>query len=266
MSKIFPLVLGAALCCGSIIGCNTKVVDAPLGDWQLVFFEKQGVAQQLCQSTLSISLDQDYLVFSGFSGINNYSGKIERNNDKLTTNGDFISTRMAGPKEAMNFEMNYLQVLSNASNYELTTEDGKKTLIIYSKDQNAFLKFQQFSLVGSKWNLSAVNSENGTISVYENGKENMPFIYFDKENATGFTGVNSLQLNYTLDESAHKLTFTPGAVTLSVSGDENINMIEALYLAALGQCTKYTISGNTLTLYNAQDEFILAFDKQPLVK
>lgn len=266
MNKFFPIFLGCALCCGAFTSCAEEPVDAPVGDWQVVYFEIGGVAQQICNATMTVSLENDVLNVAGFSGVNNYSGSFSRANAKLTVAGDFISTRMAGPAEAMTFEKDFLDTLQGATSYSLSMEDGKNALVIYNKGNNASVKFLPITLVGSQWRLSAVNSEAGTIGIaIENGKQS-PFIRFDDSFAYGFTGVNSMQFNYELDEANHKIAFSAGAATLSISGDENENILEGLILSAIGNTTKYAVSGNTLTFYNNNDEILLFFEKIDLVK
>lgn len=266
MNKFFPIILGCALCCGAFTSCTGEPVEAPVGDWQVVYFEIGGVAQQLCNATMTISLENEVLNVAGYSGVNNYSGSFSRANAKLTSTGNFISTRMAGPAEAMTFEKDFLETLQGASSYSLALEDGKNTLVIYNKDNNASVKFVPITLVGSQWRLSAVNSEAGTIGVaIENGKQS-PFIRFDDSFAYGFTGVNSMQFNYQLDETNHKIAFSAGAATLSISGEENENILEGLILSAIGNTSKYAVSGNTLTFYNSNDEILLFFEKMDFVK
>lgn len=267
MNKLFSIILGALFFSTFFISCSSEPIDAPLGQWQLVFFELDGNVQQIFDATLACKEENNVLTFVGFTGVNNYSGTIIRNNNKLKANDDFITTKMAGPTEAMEFEKKFLSSLTGTTTYTFSEFEGRKELIISSKANKSILKFEKFSIIHSKWNLNAVASDNGTISIYQNDYNKMPSLSFESTNTiSGFSGINTFQLNYTIDEINNKIKFNAGVTTLAISGEENINLVEGLFLQRLNETVAYVLSDKTLTFYNDNNETILFFEKQELVK
>ena len=87
---------------------------------------------------VKISLNFAEENFFGFSGVNNYFGKYKVEGNKLVIN-HVGSTLMAGPKQLMDTEYNYISKLDKVEKYKI---EGKK-LILTTNDGNnlVFIEF-----------------------------------------------------------------------------------------------------------------------------
>lgn len=87
---------------------------------------------------VKISLNFAEENFFGFSGVNNYFGKYKVEGNKLNIS-HIGSTLMAGPKQLMDMEYNYISKLDKVEKYKI---EGKK-LILTTNDGNnlVFIEF-----------------------------------------------------------------------------------------------------------------------------
>ncbi|MDE5897727.1 MAG: META domain-containing protein [Treponemataceae bacterium] len=269
MKKI-AIVMAAALSFGLLAGCRPTDFKKALGDWQLVHFEKDGVAQTIAISTLNIEEDEaagSYSV-SGFSGVNRFHGAYVVKGKQITVPVGFASTRMAGSPEAMEFESLFLRAMQSPSAWSVVQEDGLPMLVIESGAEAAKLSFRPLGVHDAVWKLSAVNVGNAVVSVeIANGAtEALPMLEFSRDGAvSGTTGVNSIYMDYEIDMATHELTIAPGAVTLALTADENAERLEREFLHALAEVRKYSISGDTLHLLDENGTTLLTFQKQDFV-
>ena len=78
----------------------------------------------------TLKLDAAKMQASGVSFVNHFSGKYELK-DKTLKFGPMMSTRMAGPPEAMDAERDYLTMLKDVTGWRIT--DGKLELVVGDK-------------------------------------------------------------------------------------------------------------------------------------
>lgn len=129
MKKLHMVILGlvSLVAVGVLASCASSQDDAeissamaqasPEGSWVLA--ELPGADTIIpTEITLDLSVEDESLRASGFSGVNRYSGSAT----VIESSGDFsfgmmISTKMAGPHMA--FEDAYLRVLAEVDRYRL---------------------------------------------------------------------------------------------------------------------------------------------------
>ena len=95
----------------------------------------KGVEYTLENSDITITFDTNKVY--GFSGVNRYFGGVEIQGDTITI-GNLASTMMAGPKEKMEEESNYLKTLSSVNkmaieNNQIILSGTEKTLKFIKK-------------------------------------------------------------------------------------------------------------------------------------
>ena len=258
MKKFATLALAAASC-GLLFSCAstpakedaTKSYSADAsGDWELVSLEKDGKGIAVVTATLSVT-DKgagEYGV-SGFSGVNNYSGSLKADGNKISFAPNLASTRMAGAPEAMEFEAAYLELLGSADSWSVS--DGELSL----SGGNAVARFAKKELDGTSWKLTAANTGNAVVSQTGNIT-----LAFKGGKATGFTGINSVSLGYTADAKTRALSFADGPLTLR-AGTEEEAKAERLFLDNLFKTASYSLSGETLSLRGADGATLLTFVK-----
>ena len=99
----------------ALVEINGKAVEAPAGG------KMRGA---------TLKLDAAKMQASGVSFVNHFSGKYELKDNTLKF-GPMMSTRMAGPPEAMDAERDYLTMLKDVTGWRIT--DGKLELVVGDK-------------------------------------------------------------------------------------------------------------------------------------
>lgn len=256
-------VIAFAALCGFLVSCASTpakkgaraeagMTDAS-GDWELVSFEKDGEKITVVAATISVTnKGPGSYGISGFSGVNNYSGSLTADGHKITFAPGLASTRMMGPKEAMDFEADFLDLLANADTWTVT--DAELAL----SGGNAVACFAKKGLDGTSWKLTGANTGNAVVSVNSSNKNIT--LSFAGGKATGFTGVNNMTLAYTTDEKSRSLTFADGPFTMR-AGTEDEMKTERLFLDNIFKTASYSLSGSTLTLRDASGTTLLTFTK-----
>lgn len=270
MKTIFSAVLAATFACSIFTSCANSNTEKLLGNWQLTFFEKDGVAQEIAIATVNIKSEfKNSIRMDGFSGINRFNGTFDVNGNKLKEKSGFSTTRMSGNPSVMKFETSFMNALQSADSFNIQVEDGLVTLFINSSSEKAVLKFQPVKLQDTTWNLTEVLQDDGVVSIYfDNTAEKViPHFTFSEDGVlSGSTGVNLITLNYTVDENTGSMNIEDGAITLIATDDEEATKLENTILKLIPNVVKYDISGTTLCLMNVDDMPLLVFQKQELVK
>ena len=120
MKTIFGAVLAATFACSIFTSCANSNTEKILGNWQLTFFEKDGVAQEIAIATVNIKSEfKDSIRMDGFSGINRFNGTFDVSGNKLTEKSGFSTTRMAGNPSVMKFETSFMSALQSADSFNI---------------------------------------------------------------------------------------------------------------------------------------------------
>lgn len=254
--------LGIFLVVLMICGCSEKKELSVLGDWEIRFFEKDGVSQKIALSTISVdeNVEKDSeFNLSGFSAVNYFMAKVFKTKTGIAFSPT-VMTKMAGNEEEMAFENNFIEFLTNANSWKVEEVDGLERLEIENTEENSKISFSRISLIESNWRLIAINNGDAVVSVDENSKILLNFI--DKKNVSASTGLNILGTEWTLDEKKHKLSFKEqnGIMTLAAGAEEEMET-ERLFIENLNKTETYAISGKELTLYSGEKEMVLVFER-----
>lgn len=262
MKKIKLLTAVMSFAVLAFLGCKSKDAKQIEGDWNLVQYKIGEKQIDLSCATISISKDENLNIkVSGFSGVNSFSGLYKANGKKLRAEPGFISTKMMGSKEDMEFEKFFLNSAVGADSWKTKTQDGKILLCIFNSTENSELIFAKASIKDASWTLTAILKNNGVQSI-DADKTKLPTLTFNEENkASGFSGVNYYSMDYNLDEAEKKLSFTLGASTLMASGSKEAQELEQQFYINLDQTASYSLVGNTLTLRSKDGKILLEFVK-----
>ena len=258
--KIFTAVMSFAML--AFLGCKSKDTKQIEGDWNLVQYKINEKQVEFSCATISLLQDENLNIkVSGFSGVNSFSGLYKANGKKLIAEPGFISTKMMGSKEDMEFERLFLNSAVGADSWKTKKQNGKILLCIYNSTENSELIFAKASIKDTTWTLTAILKNNGVQSIDADQTE-LPTLTFNEENtASGFSGVNYYTMDYNLYEAAKKLSFKPGASTLMDSGSKEAQELEQQFYIYLDQTATYSIFGNTLTLRSKDGKTLLEFTK-----
>lgn len=255
--KHLKIIFGL-LTCVFLFGCTEeeKMVE---GTWKLVSYEKDGVAQQIADSTLTVHFESEsHISISGDTGANNFYASIDLSNDKIETVSEIVTTKMAGTPEVMAFESEYLATLSGIDSFSINDENDVRYLTLQNSSENSVLKYQLQN--GEKWVVQALY--NGTSLEDISNVENKPYLIFAADGSlSGSTGINIVNLSYDVDKSKNEITIDEGVMTLK-AGDEKSSEIETDFLSDLMDVTNYSQDGNTMNLLGGDGTILLQLVKE----
>lgn len=255
--KHLKIYLGL-LACVFLFGCTDeeKMVE---GTWKLVSYEKDGIAQQITDSTLTVHFEtENQIKISGNTGANNFYASIDLSNDKIETVSEIATTRMAGTPEVMAFESEYLATLSGIDSFNVDEDNGVKYLTLQNSNENSVLKYQLQN--DEKWVVQALY--NGTSLEDISNVENKPYLIFASDGSlSGSTGINIVNLSYEIDKSKNELVIDEGVMTLK-AGDEESSEIETDFLSDLMDVTNYSQDGNSMDLLGSDGTILLQLVKE----
>lgn len=145
MKKILILVLAVigaifAVSCGQYSNTTTETANAAMITVDDLLGKEFALTNMYEGKEVTIAFSATNML-GGKAVINYYFGGFTLEGDKIKLSDDMGSTKMAGPEEDMNAEMEYLQILNGADTIALdgdvltiTTTSG--TNLIYTFTQN----------------------------------------------------------------------------------------------------------------------------------
>ncbi len=213
-------------------------------------------------STITLSIvrqseTEEYGV-SGFAGVNHFNGTVSIENNTLTVN-PLAVTMMMGADEAQKIEDNFIKVLQNGGKLSVKESDGKTVLTLKNNTEKTELVFKQTLLENTAWNLSMFNVGNAVTNVPQ-GMEGVSLAFSEDGKIFGSTGVNNIMGSYEFSEEG-ALLFSSVATTRMAAPNKDASDFEIALIQLLGQVTTFDISGQTLTLRNANGESLLVYVK-----
>lgn len=202
--------------------------------------------------TLSFRGDQEV---GGNSSCNTFYGAFTAKDGKLTID-ELASTMMACPEPEglMDQETEYLKALESSASYRI---DGDKLLITDSSNAVVLVfSSQDRSLEGKTWNLTSFNDGRNLVSLV---LDTQITAEFKEGTLSGSSGCNSYSGAFQYKEQ--NLSFDTFAVTMMACPQEGVIEQETAYLNTLTKVTHYTIDGNNLLLFDANDLVIVQFSQ-----
>ncbi|MCP4418247.1 MAG: META domain-containing protein [Chloroflexi bacterium] len=245
------LVLAMTAACTSV--GDTEPADQPgensslVGtDWDLVTYDDQ---KALPDGALTVRFTEDEI--NGSAGCNNYFGGY-------TLDGVSISIDRLGSTEMacdglMEQEAAFLQMLQTAESFTLDAD----SLIIHTTEGNlVFKQKEDLTLTGTEWTLNGIAQDEAFVSTAIDSEITA---VFENDQIAGSAGCNDYFAAYETDGDA--LTLGTIGSTMMMCEDEQ-NQREMEFLTALESVTGYSISRNTLTLTDADNNPLIIFQAQ----
>jgi len=232
------LVLG-----GCSAGGDAKVDTAALqaNEWSLV-----GTSVSSADiAKVGITLKFDETQYSGFSGVNQYSGTYTAKADGGIEFGPAAGTLMAGPDPLMKVESAYLKLIEGCDSYRL--ENGTLTLMTGETDTLIFEVAKAAALPGSSWLVTGYN--NGKEAVVGPAVDSTLTIEFGTDGTVaGSGGVNRFNGGFESTDTTVKIG--PLAATM-MAGEPELMAQETAFLKALENATTWSISRGILDMRDA---------------
>ena len=190
---------------------------------------------------------------NGFSGINNYSGDYMVKNN-FTLSADVATTLMAGPKNLMNIEQNFLDILQsfpkisyNASTLTLSNKKEVWTFKVLTLNKK---------LKNTSWKL--LNMDGKDVSKLISKNENNITLSFNENGINGNSGIN----NYFGDCEIVNNNIKVGPLgSTRMAGPENLMKVEREFLELLGNSKKVKLSDQKTLILTTDKGKTLTFEK-----
>lgn len=233
--------------------------------WYLIAFNDGGSSVAALPGVrVTASFDTAGTV-SGSAGCNLYTAPYEGSLGGLAI-GAPSSTKMhcGSPAGIMNQETVFLATLRGASGFTVVND----ILTITDSNGRAILTFSRYdpgvlipaSLTGTSWYLNAYIDSRGAI--WTPGPLHIISLQFDTDgNLSGNAGCNSYAGGYAMSGST--LAIGNLVTTLMFCPEPGVMDLERTYLEFLPRITRYSISGNELTLSDPNGTINLVYDTTP---
>ncbi|MFA5267693.1 MAG: META domain-containing protein [Methanoregula sp.] len=251
-------ILFAAGCTG-----NTPVPPGPAPDgtrWTLTDYISDGTSLlTLNGTTVTLEFGNDGRI-TGSAGCNHYVANYEIKGTAITI-GQAGSTEMyCTAPGVMEQESAYLATLSRAAsvttvNDRLTFADAKGTTIL------SFTKIvppAPAPLMGTNWTLDSIYMGDAVSSVITG--TTLTAIFSEDGRISGSAGCNNYFGSYTATGTSLSVS-SIGSTKMNCPG-RGIVLQESTYLISLGKTATFTISGNRLSLADANGATLLSFTRQ----
>jgi heat shock protein HslJ len=229
--------------------------------WTLTGYVSDGVSREVLESTTVTLEFSDNGRITGSAGCNHYFASYGLTGSAITI-GQAGSTEMyCMAPGVMEQESAYLALLSRAA----SVTAGYDTLTFADATGSTILSFARkvpprpAPLVGTNWTLDSFYANDAVSSLIAGTTINA---VFDSDGSvTGSAGCNRYFGSYNVTGNSI-VTGSLGSTKMYCNGP-GIMQQESSYLAALGRTAAYTISGNRLSLADANGTTLLSFTREP---
>jgi len=237
------LVAGSVFLVGGCSAGNGTVDTAALqaNTWSL---KGTGVSSAEI-AAVGITLKFDETQYSGFSGVNQYSGTYTAKADGGIKFGPTAGTLMAGPEPLMKIESAYLKLLESCDAYKI--ENGTLTFTAAGVDTLIFEVTKTAALPGSKWVVTGYNNGKEAVSGPAVGST-LTVEFGTDGTVAGTGGVNRFNGPF---ESTEKTVKIGPLASTKMAGAPELMTRESAYLKALESATTWSISRGVLDMRDA---------------
>lgn len=251
MIMVKNLVLAIAVLFGLASCTSSKKSVEPAvfqGDWNIV--EMNGEDLSFGEVLPYVSFNVAESRFSGNAGCNMLSGQFDLNTkDGKISFGSVAATRMYCPD--MELETSLIDAIENVFGFEVSlTENTVDSILLKGEDGQKILKLMKRSKLDGHWNIVALNDSAVVTS------EKIPFMDFRSNygRVFGCFGCNSYNSSIEIDESAGKIKFGNGAMTMMMCPDIEI---ERNIGAAVSEVEKFNINEDGILILSDSEGNVL---------
>jgi heat shock protein HslJ len=192
----------------------------------------------------------------GSAGCNRLLGGYERDREALSIKPNMASTMMACPPPLMAQEQAVTGALGKVAGFTL---DGETLRLLDAGGEPVLVltELQGKPLAGTEWRLTAVNNGKGAVTSLVDGTEILLRLGDGGELAG--KACNMYRGGYSVEGDRFVLEGPIAATKMACVGPEGAGEQEAAYFAALERVASYNISGDTLTLKDADGATLARF-------
>jgi heat shock protein HslJ len=242
------VVLAVAACGGGTDAASTKDDTKALEGktWQATTID--GLESVLEAKEFAVTAKFAAGQMSGSGTINRYNATYATGPGNTIEISATMSTKMAGPEDAMAQEQAYFAAIQRAATYEVTND----SLILFDDKDKILVEYvvaPDAELTGTEWQVVAYN--NGKNALQSLVADSTITATFGEDGSLGGNAsINQYSTKYTVSDP-DKMTIDPQIATTMMAGPDDLMAQEAAYLAALPKTATYEIDGDTLWLRDA---------------
>jgi heat shock protein HslJ len=193
---------------------------------------------------------------TGSAGCNRLLGDFEREGERLHIAPNMASTMMACPPPLMAQEQAVTEALGQVQGYTLEAN----VLTLTGPNGAALLTFavlESRPLTGTPWQLTTYNNGKGAVTSVVAGTE-VGLMLGDDGQFSG-KACNSYRGRYKATAERFEVEGPIAATKMACPGPEGANAQEAAYFTALERAATYSITGDELTLRDADGALLARF-------
>jgi heat shock protein HslJ len=195
-----------------------------LQNWTRPDNSVRAVPPQEIPATLEFAPDNTIM---GYTGCNSIAGKYSFMQDTLSIKTGTMSRRTCFTLPDFRFEREYVAALGAITQTRMLAGFPQKLKIILNNGErlefspfkqdadapaNSALRATEERIRNTKWTLKSWKSANGNMRELPTGPQSPSLNFFDKGNADGYTGCNTMQTSYAFANG--QLRIQPGVTTL----------------------------------------------------
>jgi heat shock protein HslJ len=227
--------------------------------WTLTDYTSDGTPRQLIDgSTVTLEFSDDGRI-TGSAGCNHYFAGYGMKGTAITI-GQAGSTEMyCAAAGVMDQESAYLALLRNASSVTV----GSDRLTLADAQGTPILSFTRIvppapePLVGTNWTLDSFYTGDAVSSLIAG--TTITAVFDEDGRVAGSSGCNHYFASYNVTGTA--ISIGPVGSTKMYCTSPGVMQQESTYLASLGRAAAFTITGNRLSLAEANGTTLLSFTK-----
>jgi heat shock protein HslJ len=221
-------------------------------DWQIAQYRTDSGLADAAPAVLRFEDGR----LSGSAGCNRLLGGYSLDGDKLSVAPNMASTMMACPPPLMAQDQFVTKALGQVAGYALGA-DGLMLLDAAGKPLLTFTELEATPLTGTTWRLTHFNNGKGAVTTVVQGTEIV--LRLSDDGQFGGKACNSYRGGYVVEDGVFALEGPIAATRMACPGPEGAGEQEAAYFAALERAAAYRISGDELTLSDADGSTLARF-------
>jgi heat shock protein HslJ len=244
--------------CAPSTGQKKTIALEPLysGTWYLVAYGNDDNTAILTPGLrLFMAFQQDGSL-SGNAGCNNFFGTFTATEDGSFSVNEPLGSSLMFCENGMDEEAAFLAAIQSAEGFFFNENDQ---LVINFKDSSEdfdfmlFINQQNAALLGTGWVLSTLVTPDGEHAI---PPASAPLLNLSEDDSmTGNGGCNTIFSDFTAEDG--RISF--GTIASSMMFCEGLMELEASYMLALEEVSRYEIIGDRLVLSDDQNSTVLTF-------
>jgi heat shock protein HslJ len=245
-----------ALLAAALVSTASSAAELEQTDWRLVQYRTDSGLVDATGAGVPAVLRFDGGRLSGSAGCNRLLGSYTREGASLKLAPNMASTMMACPPPLMAREQAVTEALTATAAYKLA-EEGLMLLDAAGRPLLTFRALAPEPLAGTRWRLTHYNNGKGAVTTVLGGTEIA--LMLGEDGQLSGKACNNYRGGYVVEGTVFQLEGPIAATKMACPGPEGAGAQESAYFDALERAAAYRISGDELTLTDAEGATLARF-------